>query len=95
MSDSYQIDLEKYDLQKFKSSLQSRDMIPSRKSLKDELDVRFRILEERGITNLKELIDALKTKDRKIFSRNAIIKRVSYLAKQRSEKLLIKANSIG
>ena len=70
-------------------------MIPSRKSLKDELDVRFRILEERGITNLKELIDALKTKDRKIFSRNAIIKRVSYLAKQRSEKLLIKANSIG
>jgi len=64
MSDSYQIDLEKYDLQKFKSSLQSRDMIPSRKSLKDELDVRFRILEERGITNLKELIDALKTKQK-------------------------------
>ena len=64
MSNQYQIDLKKYSLQKYKKSLQSRDMIPSRKSLKDELDARFRILKERGIKNLKELIDALKTKQK-------------------------------
>lgn len=62
MSDRYQIDLAKYSLQKFKKSLQSRDMIPSRVSLKDELDENFGILENYGITNLKELIGALKTK---------------------------------
>ena len=62
MSTQYQIDLEKYSLQRFKKSLQTRDMIPSRASLKEELEVRFQILEDRGITNLKELIDVLKTK---------------------------------
>lgn len=62
MSDRYQLDLRKYSLQKFKKSLQSRDLIPSRKSLKDDLDARFRILENYGITNLEELTDALKTK---------------------------------
>ncbi len=62
MSIQYQIDLKKYSLQKFKKSLQTRDLIPSRSSLKDELDARFRILENNGITNLKELTDALKTK---------------------------------
>ena len=62
MSVQYQIDLEKYSLQKFKQSLQTRTLIPSRASLKNELDARFRILENSGITNLKELVDALKTK---------------------------------
>jgi len=61
-NDQYQIDLEKYSLRKFKKSLQSRDMIPSRSSLKDELEVRFGILKNCNISNLKELIDALKTK---------------------------------
>ena len=64
MSTQYQIDLEKYSLQRFKKSLQTRDMIPSRSRLKDELDVRFEILEDRGITNLKELTDVLKTKNK-------------------------------
>jgi len=64
MSKRYQIDLEEYSLQKFKRSLQSREMIPSRISLKDDLDGRFGILEDCGIANLKELIDALKTKQK-------------------------------
>jgi hypothetical protein len=64
MSKRYQIDLEKYSLQKFKRSLQSREMIPSRISLKDDLDRRFGILEYCGIANLKELTDALKTKQK-------------------------------
>ena len=62
MNERYQIDSEKYSLQKFKKSLQSRELIPSRISLKDDLDTRFRILENCGIANLKELIERLKTK---------------------------------
>ena len=62
MRDQYHLDLEKYSLHKFKNNLNSRDMIPSRVSLKDELDERFRILEISGISNLKELIEVLKTK---------------------------------
>jgi hypothetical protein len=62
MGNQYQIDLDKYSLQRFKKSLQTRNLIPSRSSLKDELDVRFKILEDRGITNLKDLTDMLKTK---------------------------------
>ena len=60
----FQIDLKRYSLQKFKNSLQSRDMIPSRISLKDELDERFRILETHNIRYLNELIDVLKTKQK-------------------------------
>ena len=62
MKAHYHIDLEKYSLQQFKNNLESRDMIPSRASLKEDLDDRFRILKNAGITNLKELIAALKTK---------------------------------
>ena len=62
MKDHYHIDLSKYSLKKFKHSLKNRTLIPSRVSLKDDLDARFKILEDQGITNLKELIDALKTK---------------------------------
>jgi hypothetical protein len=61
MRNQYHIDLEKYSLQKFKSNLKSRDMIPSRVSLNDEVDERFKILEINGITNLKILIGVLKT----------------------------------
>jgi hypothetical protein len=62
MEKRYHIDLEVYTLQKFKRNLESRDMIPSRVILKEDLDERFEKLEISGITNLKQLIDALKTK---------------------------------
>jgi len=62
MKAHYHIHLEKYSLQKFKHNLESRDMIPSRVSLKEDLDDRFRVLDNAGITNLKELVTALKTK---------------------------------
>ena len=64
MANQYHIDLKKFSLQKFKTSLESRELIPSRLSLKDDLDGRFRILDANGISNLKELIDALKTKSK-------------------------------
>mgnify|MGYP002713093937 CR=1 FL=1 len=62
MRNSFQIDPTKYSLKKFKHSLQKRDLIPSRVRLKDELDNRFRILENAHIRTLQDLIDALKTK---------------------------------
>jgi len=62
MKAHYHIDLETISLLEFKNNLESRDMIPSRASLKEELDDRFGILEDAGITNLKELVSVLKTK---------------------------------
>lgn len=62
MAKQYHLNLEKYSLQKFKNNLKSREMIPSRVRLKDDLDGRFKKLERIGITNLKELTDRLKTK---------------------------------
>jgi hypothetical protein len=39
-------------------------MIPSRATLKEDLESNFKILKDRGITNLKELTGALKTKEK-------------------------------
>lgn len=62
MGAQFQIDLEKYSLTKFKRSLKTRHVVPSRKILQDDLDSRFAVLEGMGIASLKALIDALKTK---------------------------------
>jgi nucleotidyltransferase/DNA polymerase involved in DNA repair len=62
MSAQYHVDLGKFSLEKFKHDLSSRVLTPSRMSLKDDLDERFKLLETSGITNMKELVDALKTK---------------------------------
>lgn len=64
MKEQYYIDLDKYSLQKFKLSLQKRDMIPSRVILKDEIEKRFEILESNGLNNLKALVEILKTKEK-------------------------------
>ena len=64
MKAHYHIDLEKISLLEFKNNLESRDMIPSRASLKEELDDRFEILEDAGVTNLKDLVTVLKTKSK-------------------------------
>jgi predicted RecB family nuclease len=62
MDDQYHIDVAKYRLSTFKNTLRSRVLIPSRMRLKDGLDERFRRLELMGITTMKDLLDALKTK---------------------------------
>ena len=62
MADQYHIDTHKYSLAKFKDNIQSRDMIPSRVILKEDVDERFEILERSGIHNLKDLIGALNTR---------------------------------
>ncbi len=72
MKEQYYIDLEKYSLQRFKLSLQKRDMIPSRVILKEKIEDRFEILNTNGISNLKALIDALKTKQKiEMFSKKS------------------------
>ncbi len=64
MNEQYYIDFEKFRLLKFKRSLQKRIMIPSRIILKEDIEERFRILDSNGINTLKELIDALKSKEK-------------------------------
>jgi len=62
MDDHYHVDLAKYTIRVFKNMLQTRVLLPSRASLKDDMDERFRRLEITGITTMKDLIDALNTK---------------------------------
>jgi len=62
MPDHYHIDSEQFSLDQFKESIRAREMIPSRVSLKEDLDERFQILADFGITNHQELMDVLKTK---------------------------------
>ncbi len=64
MKPQYQLDLKKYSLQKFKTDLKTRQMIPSRLILKDDIEPRFGALEQQGITNLKELVYALRSKEK-------------------------------
>lgn len=61
MTDNYYIDLEKYPLNKFKQELKEADLLPSRKILKEQIDVRFKVLESNGIQNLHDLATSLKT----------------------------------
>ncbi len=64
MGHKYHIDTEQYSLARFQHNIASREMIPSRRCLKDELDARFKLLEDAGISNLKDVIDALKSKSK-------------------------------
>jgi predicted flap endonuclease-1-like 5' DNA nuclease len=72
MRNQFHIKLENYSLEKFKKSLQRREMIPSRMILKEDIEERFAKLEKRQLSNLKELTDRLKTKSKiEEFSKDA------------------------
>jgi len=62
MENKYHINPSCYSLQKLKENLLSRDLIPSRSSLKIDLEKRFKILEDRKLSNLLDIINALKSK---------------------------------
>jgi hypothetical protein len=62
MTDQYHIDLEGFSLERFKHTLETGDLLPGRRILREEVSKRFQILESMGIRNLKELTDALSTK---------------------------------
>lgn len=62
MADQYHIDLERFSLERFRHILETSEVLPGRKVLKEKISERFGILESMGIRNLKELIDVLSTK---------------------------------
>lgn len=64
MTKQYQLDLEGFSLERFKRILESSELLPGRQILKEDLSERFEILESMGITDLKALMEPLKTKKR-------------------------------
>ena len=62
MENKYHINPSCYSLQKLKENLLSRELIPSRSSLKVDLEKRFKILEDLEISNLLDIINTLKSK---------------------------------
>lgn len=85
MKDQYHVNTENFSLDKFKNSIESRDMIPSRVALKEDLNKRFKAIELSELKNLKELIDRLKTKQKiATFSRETGLS-VEYLTLLRRE----------
>ena len=62
MAEQYYVDLERFSMEKFRRILETGEVLPSRKILKEKIPERFAILQAMGIQNLKELIDALSTK---------------------------------
>jgi len=61
MKDDYHINLEKYHLDRFKDELRESELIPSRRILKDDIETRFKVLEDKSIQNLQDLANVLKT----------------------------------
>jgi len=61
MADPYHIDLERFSLERFRHSLETGEVLPGRRILKEKIAERFKILESMGIRNLKDLIQALKS----------------------------------
>ncbi len=64
MTDPYHIDLEDFELEKFRKKLETGELLPGRRILKEKIAQRFQTLESKGIKNLKDLWEALKTKRR-------------------------------
>jgi hypothetical protein len=61
MGDDYYLDFQRYPLKTWQGELKESQLLPSRQILKEDLEGRFKILEEKGIFNLQSLMDALKT----------------------------------
>lgn len=64
MGDDYYLDFQKYPLKTWQGELKESELLPSRQILKEDLDGRFKILYENGVSNLQELMDTLKTPKR-------------------------------
>src|SRR3989304_4818074 len=62
MTDPYHTDLEQFMLKRFRRILEIGEVLPGRKILQEKIPERFKVLESLGIKNLKDLIDALKSK---------------------------------
>ena len=79
MSSQYHIDPKKISLKSFQTSLESRELIPSRVVLKEELKSRFRTIHSAGVNTLEDLIGVLKSKPKvEAFSKKTGL-RIDYL----------------
>ncbi len=61
---NYHLNPEKISLEQFRRSLESRELIPSRVILKENLAERFEVLSSMEISNLKDLLVSLKSKEK-------------------------------
>lgn len=64
MANQYYMNLEKFSLDKFKQILKTEEMLPARQILKEDIEERFDVLTSMGVLHLKDLIDALNTKQK-------------------------------
>ena len=62
MTDNYHISLEEVSLEEYQRILESKEILPGRRILKEDILERFEIIRNIGVKNLKELLDQLKTK---------------------------------
>ena len=60
MSDSYHINLKDISLDQYKQTLKQAELIPSRRILKEQIDLRFGRLRSQGLFNLQDLLSAMK-----------------------------------
>lgn len=64
MGGDYYIDLGAITLDEYEQELEQADLIPSRQILKESIGSRFSALEETGISNMDQLLAAMKTPDK-------------------------------
>ncbi|UTB33405.1 MAG: hypothetical protein NKF70_03870 [Methanobacterium sp. ERen5] len=62
MCETYHIPLGEVKIDEYKKILESKDLLPGRKVLKENINDTFLIIRSVGIDNLEELIEALKNK---------------------------------
>ena len=62
MSENYFVDTTKFSIDKFRNILKTKDILPGRIVLRDDIDERFDLLKSKGINSLNDLLEVLKTK---------------------------------
>jgi predicted flap endonuclease-1-like 5' DNA nuclease len=64
MKDLYTIDLTQFSLDRLRGLVETGEVLPGRRIIKEKVPERFAILASMGIENLQDIVDALKTKKR-------------------------------
>jgi predicted flap endonuclease-1-like 5' DNA nuclease len=64
MTDLYTIDLTQFSLDRLREIVETQEVLPGRRIIKERAPERFGILASMGIENLQDIVDALKTKKR-------------------------------
>jgi len=64
MTENYFIDTNKFSIDKFRSILLTKEILPGRIILKEDIDERFDLLKTKKIKTLSDLLETLKTKQK-------------------------------